>query len=715
MTPLLKSTIPLALVAITGLIAPALADDKLAFFEGRIRPVLVKHCYDCHSASAGKAEGGLLVDTRAGLIAGGENGPAVVPGKPAAGSLLAALKHDGFEMPKDQPKLSNDVIADFESWIKGGAVDPRSGPAAAPRTGIDFNKGREHWAFRPVQVVAPAVAGNSDWPRGEIDRYILARLQIQGLVPAADADAFALLRRLFFDLTGLPPSVADVDAFLVALSPPGGQNSAAKRAAARQKAVEAVVERLLASLQFGEHWARHWLDGVRFNSQLTTIEAYRDWVVRAHNGDLPYDQFVIRQLAGDLLPAASPAERDEHLIAGQLLCLNVREMDRVEGMIEVVGQQLLGVSLNCAKCHDHKFDPFSQQDYYGLAGIFTSTKVIGDKNPQIDGQPLATRPGYKIISLTDDKIVSDTNLLYRGERDQRGPVVPRRFPQVLAGDKQTPLGNQTADSGRLLLARWIASADNPLTARVIVNRVWLRMFGRGIVATPNDFGTQGEPPTHPELLDYLADRLVRSGWSLKSLIRELALSRTYQQGTTADPATIAADADNRWLARARLRRLQYEQLIDSLLATSGTLQTGPPPPNPKKRPFDYRFGGKEPIATTQTYRALYHDDAVMRGLFDGPDPELLVDQREASVTAPQLLFFMNHPTVAQIAAVAAARSEEIAGTSELPPRVDAVHRLFFARPATAAEQAAAAEFLSKSSLARYCHVLLASSEFLYLE
>ena len=678
----------------------ARGDDKLDFFEKKIRPVLVQHCYECHSAK--KITGGLTVDTRAGLLAGGESGPAIVPGKPKEGTLLGALRHDDLEMPKDKPKLAAAIIADFETWIKNGAVDPRDGAAPVARNGIDFEAGRKHWAFQPVKVV-PAAKVAGDWPRSEVDRYVLATLSTKQLTPAADGKPHTILRRLAYDLTGLPPTRSETDEFIA-----GYQRDP-------QKAVAAAVDRYLASPRFGENWARHWLDGVRFNIQIASTEHYRDWVVRALNDDVPFDKFIRLQLAGDLLPAESDAERDDQLIATQFLCLNVREMDRFEGMMEVVGQQLLGVSLNCAKCHDHKFDPFSQQDYYALAGIFTSTKIVGDKNPHIDGSPLAMQAGFKIMTLGEGKVVADTNLLIRGELDQRGPVIPRRFPQVIAGDQQQPLGEQTKDSGRLLLAEWITSPENPLTARVLANRVWLRLFGRGIVNTPNDFGLQGEPPSHPELLDYLADRLVQAKWSLKGLIREVALSRTYQLSSVGSAAARESDPDNQYLLHGNVRRLQYEQFIDTLLVHSGSLQLASPPRDPKKRSFDYRFGGKEPIAKLKSYRALYHEDAVNRGLFDGADPELLIPQREASVTAPQLLFILNHPTVLQIAAVIAERAEREAGGEENYQPIDLVYRELFARHPTEAERAEGLAFVKQHSLSRYCHVLLASHEFLYLD
>jgi hypothetical protein len=368
------------------------------------------------------------------------------------------------------------------------------------------------------------------------------------------------------------------------------------------------------------------------------------------------------------------------------------------------------VSVNCAKCHDHKFDPFSQEDYYALAGIFTSSQIAGNKGPAQSGVEL---PGekVKILALIEGKTVGDTNLLVRGEKNQRGPVVPRRFPVVLAGDGQAPLGSVTRQSGRLELARWVTDPANPLTARVFVNRVWQRLFGAGVVASANDFGLQGEPPSHPELLDHLADRLVKGGWSLKKLVREIALSRTYRQSSDGAAAR-AADPENRLLARAAVRRLGYEQIIDNLSAVAGALDVSVPPPakNATQLP---RFGGKRDQTTL--YRALYHHDGVVRGLFDGADPDLLTERREASVTAPQMLFFLNNPQVIALAGMAARRAEKLAASPDPDGRVAAAYRLLFARPPTEAEKEAARAYLSKYSFDRLCHTLLCGSEFIYLE
>lgn len=670
--------------------------EGVEFFEKKIRPVLVEHCYKCHSAEAKKSKGGLVVDTRQGLLDGGETGPAVVPGNPIRSLLLKALTHDGLKMPNGTTKLPGTVIADFETWIKLGAPDPRTGKSVA-RKGIDYDEGRKHWAYLPVP--SPRLPGvqKSEWPAVDLDQFILAAIEKKGLTPAPDSLPHAWLRRLSFDLTGLPPTVDEVEAFEIAVR------------AKPKAAIEEVVDRLLASPRFGEHWARHWLDGVRFNAEIASMEHYRDWVVRAFNADLPYDRFLAMQLAGDLLPASDDArERADRVFATQMAVLNLKEMDPIEGTLEVLGQQVLGVSINCAKCHDHKFDAYSQQDYYALAGIFTSSSLGAGKKGIEDKVAVPGQPELTVLAVTEGK-AADTNLLVRGEKNQAGPVVPRRFPVVLAGDQQTPIGQRTKLSGRLELAKWIADPAHPLTARVMVNRVWMRLFGQGIVRTPNDFGLAGEPPVNQELLDHLAARFAGEfKWSVKKLVRELVMSRTYRQGAGNAPAR-AAGPENRFFAHAQVRRLSYEQTVDALSFVAGVLSFDIPARGKGPAPYP-RFGGGKDAAPT-AYRALYHDDKALRTLFDGADPELLTEKREESVTAPQLLFFLNNPQVVALAGKVAARVKSAPATDH----VSATYLLLFGRTPTDRERARASAFLQGNSLERFCHVLLASSEFNYLE
>jgi len=704
MTPLRLNLIALAALSLAPL---SRADEPkpdakgVEFFEKKIRPVLVEHCYKCHSAEANKTKGGLALDTRAGLHEGGESGPAVVPGEPAKGTLLKALRHDGaVKMPNEQKKLSDAVVADFEAWVKMGAPDPRDGKSAAKK-GIDFVESRKHWAYQPSKAVAPPAVKGAAWPANDIDRFILAKLEAKGLKPAGDAAKGAWLRRVTFDLTGLPPTPEDLAAFLTDGTP---------------VAFAKVVDRLLASPRFGEHWARHWLDGVRFAPTIATSDRYRDWVVRALNADLPYDEFVRYQIAGDLLPPSDDVKvQADRIAATQFLALSYREMDPIEGMVEVFGQHILGVSINCAKCHDHKFDAYAQHDYYALAGVFASSRIAGNKNPQTDGVEVPGEAGQKVLALTEGnaKSVGDTNLLIRGEKNQKGPLVPRRFPLVLAGDAQTPLSKLTKNSGRLELATWAASRDNPLTARVFANRVWQRFFGAGIVRTPNDFGLAGNAPTHPELLDSLAARFAgEHKWSVKKLVRDVALSRTYRQGATNEPA-LAADAENALYARVPVRRLSYEQIVDNLHAVAGALTFDVPPR--AKNGNDYPRFNPNRNANATAYRALYHDDAQLRNLFDGADPELITDARDSSVTAPQMLFFLNNPPVIAIAGKVAKRAEALAGKPDADAKLAAAYAILFARAPTDKERDAAKKYLAKYTFDKLCHALICSSEFTYLE
>ncbi len=680
-------------------VTTAVADEPgVAFFEKRIRPVLVAHCYECHSAEAARNDelgGGLQLDTRAGVLQGGESGPVVVPGKPAESALVRALKYLDAEMPPEKP-LPKAVIADFERWIELGVPDPREGePVAVRRKGVDYDEGRKHWAYQPLDPGEPPKVQKGDWPAGEIDRYVLARMEEHGLAPAVDADRFAVVRRLCFDLTGLPPTPEQV-ARVEKVAPPD-----------LPAAYESLVDELLASPQFGVHWARHWLDGVRFNPQLETSAYYRNWLVRAFNEDMRYEPFVQRQVAGDLLEAADVDEAAGNLVAAQMLAYNGREADFVESSLEVLGQQFLGLSLNCAKCHDHEFDAVSQEDYYALAGTLTSSTV--PKNAR-DGVVI---PGTetKLLGLFDDepKKIGDTYLLLGGDRDRRGDLVPRRLPQVFFEDEPPRIGSETT-SGRLELARWLGDLDQPLLARVAVNRVWQRLVGRGIVPTPNDFGTNGDPPTHPRLLDHLATRFVESGGSTKAVVRKIALSRTYRLSVRADAATVQQDLENDWLARAHTRRLSFEPVMDSLLAHAGELDLAIPEPVdqikhwPTRKRKDKSFGGP---------RALFvRDQGRESSTFDGPSTELIVVERARSVTAPQMMYLLNGEMVRNLAPKIAKRVESTATSPD--GRIDAAYRLLFARPAASEEVELGLAFVAEHGLDRYVHTLLLTNEFLYL-
>ena len=642
------------------------ADRRLAFFEEKIRPVLVQHCYQCHSAAATQIKGNLLLDTKQGVLAGGDSGTALVPRDPDASLLLSALRYEDYEMPP-KGKLPDKVIADFETWIKAGAHDPRESEAPIKRD-IDIEAGRQFWAFQPRQEVSIPEVNFESWPRNAIDYFVLSKQEQHGLHPIRDVDGAAWLRRVTIDLIGLPPTPTEIDQFLGDTGPD-----------ARQR----VVDRLLDSRHFGERWGRHWLDLARYaestgrtrNFPLPVAWRYRDYVIDAFNTDVPYDQFLLEQIAGDLVDeVGSIEERDRLRIATGFLALgapdlNERDaatfkMDMVADQIDTLSRSILGLTVSCARCHDHKFDPIPTNDYYALAGIFRSTDILNGYSNRVGGgnrakaellvrlgEPVKKKQGQEdeleglsdaqrerisravnqqnvaqkrideiksdsslagaakrkqlanakkqyaaktrqleqlkkkfvkskattitgpaCVGVRDARHVADCKVHIRGDTKRLGDAVPRGFLQVLSSG---PAIVPTGQSGRKQLAEWIIDPENPLTARVMVNRVWQKLFGAGLVRTLDNFGAMGADPTHPELLDYLASDFVSNGWSIKELIRQMVLSRTYGLDVVNDPAHAGIDADNRMLWRMNARRLEFETLRDTMLMVSGELRSHP--------------------------------------------------------------------------------------------------------------------------------------------
>jgi hypothetical protein len=714
--------------------------EQIEFFERKIRPVLVEHCYACHSAAAKELQGELLLDRREGLLRGGGRGPAMVPGDPKASLLLKALRHDELQMPPEV-KLPDNVISDFETWIKSGAADPRDEPAPTSTSRMDIAAARKKWAFQPPQVHDLPAVRDPSWPRERIDWFVLARIEQAGLAPAQSADRATWIRRLTYDLVGLPPDPDDVQAFLDDAS-----------ADAEQR----VVERLLASPHFGERWARLWLDVARFAEDQAHIVGedkslfypnaylYRDWVVRAFNDDLPYDEFVRLQLAADLLRpddlAAQPAlgflglgpkyygRKSQAVMA-----------DEWEDRVDTVCRGLLGLTAACARCHDHKFDPIRTHDYYALAGVFASTEMFN--------RPLDTKRGVKEDGQTKDPADAmhvvregepkNLNVFVRGNVENLGPLVPRRFLEVLCATEPAPFQE---GSGRRELALAITSPSNPLAARVIVNRIWAALFGRGLVATPSNFGALGDPPTHPELLDDLAARFVASGWSLKRLLRELVLSATYAQASTLsnDPAkgsghdvvaaandastahdgapldVLALDRDQLF-ARMPRRRLSVEAWRDTLLAAAGRLEAtiGGPSIDPAD-PQERRRTLYSRISRLELNRLL--------ALFDYPDPNIHADRRVETTTPLQKMFVLNSPFLVENAAALAHRL-----LAEIPPgegahvrRIARAYHWLFGRPATEIETRLALDYLQEAddqerAWRQYAHVLLAANELWFID
>lgn len=803
--------------------------EGLDLFEKKIRPALIKHCYQCHAEDANKIRGGLLLDTREASRQGGDTGPAVVPHDPAASLLYTAITYEDpdFAMPP-KTQLSADLVADFRRWIELGAPDPRESsavtdaPALYTNT-IDHDSAKEHWAYRsPQKTDAPV--DDTAWARSPIDQYIAAGLAAAKLIPAPDTDARTLLRRISFDLTGLPPLPEHVESFVAAYD---------KDPAA---AVSSLTASLLATNAFGERWGRHWLDVARYaessgqelNATYPHAWRYRDYVIDSFARGKPIDEFITEQIAGDLLPAADDAERAEHLIATGFLAIGTKNLseqntrqfrfDLVDEQIDTTTQALLGTTAACARCHDHKFDPISMADYYALAGIFLSSETRFGTAPNLQNRratELVSLPGIEsgagpdkslaeVISLqfqletqreqiealneqgrlarqegdndaaqrvvlqrvvaearlgvlernvanftasgegiplamgvVDRAEPFDSQILIRGEEDRATDErIPRGFPKSLQTNDVAPI--PSSSSGRLELARWITSPQHPLTARVYANRVWYWLMGEGIVPSLDNFGTTGEAPSHPELLDYLALRLIELDWSVKDLIAEIVASRTYAMSSTFSSESFDQDPDNRLHWRANQRRLDAEAIRDAVLVVSNQMQPGRPEVSLVAEAGDGYVGRnilESSINTENTYRSVYL--TIVRGLvpeslglFDFADPSLIMGRREVTNVPSQSLYLMNSPFIngaAQDMARYLANDLGLRG----PALAEAAFVRCYSRPPTAAESAATLDYIKRFTetatkegldpeetrvlaLATFCQSLLASAEFRYL-
>jgi hypothetical protein len=708
-----------ALAALASRAQAAPKAEQLDFFEKKIRPVLADHCYACHSSTAPKLKGGLRLDTREGIRKGGDTGPAVVPGKPDASLLLKALRYEKLQMPP-RGRLPQSVIADFEAWIKAGAIDPRESTTPSAEKLIDFVAAKKFWSFQPPKPAPAPTVRNAAWPLRKIDSFILAKLETAKLEPAPTAEPRSFIRRLYFDLIGLPPTPEQADEFVAEYS---------ANAASRQALVEKVVNELMVSPHYGERWARLWLDVARFaedqahivgaDASLTYPNAYlyRDWVIAALNQDMAYDRFVKLQLAADLI---APNEA-QHLPALGYLGLGPKYYDRKrldvmadewEDRVDVVGRGLLGLTLACARCHNHKFDPIPTSDYYALAGVFSSTEMF-NKPMAVEAKKGDKSDGAKTpkntMHIVREGTAGDLNVFIRGNPENKGPLVKRHFLQVLSAGEPAPF---TKGSGRQELGEAIASAGNPLTARVIINRVWAAHFGRGLVASTSNFGTQGDPPSHRELLDDLAVRFVENGWSLKWLHREITLSAAYRQASSTTPAKRLADADNRLLSRMPRQRLSVEAWRDAMLVAADTL--------------DENVGGKsiDPLDPKQHRRTIYSASSRLElnrllALFDYPDPNIHASRRVETTTPLQKLFVLNSPfMVAQAEALADRLMREVTGTDPDAERqrIDLAYRLLFARPASERELGVGLKFLARDAdWKHYAHALLAANEMMFVD
>ena len=904
---------------------PAADEPGTEFFERRIRPLFVQHCYACHGR--GRTKGGLSLDTRQAMLAGGDSGTVAVLGKPDESLLIEAVGYDGDLKMPPSGKLADDEIAALKEWLAIGAPWPEQAAAAATmRSGGEVTDAdRQFWSFQPIRDPARPPVRDNAWPRAGIDAFMLAKLESEGLQPVGEADRPALIRRATFDLIGLPPTAEEVDAFVADMRP---------------DAYERLIDRLLASPHYGERWARHWLDVARYGEdQAHTFQArlypsgyrYRDWVVDALNRDLPFDRFVIEQIAGDLVGDVDSGDRMARLPAlgffalgpvyyADNACKDKAKFDEYDDRVDTLARGFLGLTVACARCHDHKFDPISTRDYYALAGVVASSdyyeaplapadvvarydeaqakikqaeeqlkqarqqeayklgesfapQTVGyllavwrfdnrrksqpdvkladvakqsglepaiverwqqrlaaaDQQPAMlatwretlagqdaardlsndpaaeyaaaeaaaavqaavmaaieqrhtidnqhaarvaalkEGEPRPEKPAldtpaaevlkYAIddrnapLALPQnlaDKLLADDvkkklaamqagideqkksagekypiahslqegkpanlQIRLRGSPTELGDEAPRGFLAVLSLSAAKPFEQ---GSGRLELARAIADRNNPLTARVFVNRIWQQHFGRGIVGTPSNFGLLGERPTHPELLDYLASRFLASGWSIKSLHREIMLSATYRLASTWQAAQHERDPDNKLYWRMNRRRLDVEAWRDALLFACGNLEATIGGPSQKLDDANNRR------------RTLYaavsrHQLNPMLRLFDFPDPNLTSERRVITTVPMQQLFVLNSDFIVRQAKALAAQLA--AETTDDEPRIELAYRRVFGRPPQDRERQFVRDFMSASAAGgdtiklstweQIAQALLASNEFVFVD
>ncbi len=726
---------------------PKPAAEKLEYFETQVRPLLVKRCYKCHSTETGPENGGLILETAAGIAAGGSRGSMFHKEMADKGLLQRAISYNDpdLEMPPDG-KLAAPELAIFEKWIRDGAAIPEYKSAPRPKLSrIDWAEGRKFWSFQPLNPVALPELPDRQWVTRPLDAFVLAKLNSSKVAPNPPADRAQLLRRLSFDLTGLPPTPAELETFL-------NDDST--------QAYERLVDRLLASPHFGERWARVWLDLARYTDDTPDWQnptdrgwLYRDWVVRSFNENRPYDQFVRLQLAADLLPGTPPQDLAALGFLGLSptywkelkLAPSVIEQivaDEWDERIDAVSRTFLGLTVSCARCHDHKFDPISADDYYGLAGVIASTqldqrpllpeaeaKVVRSarqfvqqlteqlkphkerKSPEAEvlerqiAEIRANTPHYEepwahVLKESSLYVVPDgadaTKLEYReavardlpvfrrGNPSNPGDIVPRRFLTVFQAGESAGFKN---GSGRAELADSLLKHSSGLLARVIVNRVWDQHFHGGLVRTPSDFGAQGDRPTHPELLEYLSEQFVAHGWDLKWLHREIVLSATYRQSTAFRADANAIDPANHLLWRMNRRPLDFEMWRDATLAVTGQLNLAIGGPG---RPIDDQLNVRRTLYATVNREELH---PVMR-MHDFPEASSHSPRREPTTTALQQLFVLNSPWMEQQATAMWLRVQPLASDDE---RIDSCYRLLFARSPTTPERQVAMRFLGANA------------------
>ena len=676
--------------------------EQIEFFRTKIEPVLKSECYQCHSRQAKKVKGEFLLDNRASLFKGGPSGRAIVPGNIGESLLISALRHIDLEMPPEK-QLPEETIADFVRWVEMGAVDPREGDAGEiTQPEYNYAEGRNFWSFQPLAPAAvPTVIAGVDWARTDIDRFILQKLEQVRLAPNPAAAKRTLIRRAYFDLIGLPPTPEEVDAF--------EKDSSAE-------AYANLVDRLLTSEHYGERWGRHWLDVARFgeshgyeaDNDRPNAYVYRDAVIKALNQDLPFDTFVKWQIAGDEYDPKNELARQLTGFCGAGPTLTDEGGERVkyeklDDIVSATGEAFLGLTLGCARCHDHKFDPISAKDYYRFAGIFGTMK-IGD-----DG--LASEGG---------RGRAENFYLYRGDYRSKSKLDIGFLNVLMPADKTAGVWITEAPQDvnstylRHSMAEWMTDTDSGagnVLARVIVNRLWQHHFGIGIVRTSNDFGAQGAPPTHPELLDYLARRLVEGGWKLKPIHRLIMTSAVYMQSAAADANQLKVDPENQWLARRRPLRLPAEIVRDSLLAVSGCLNrqfygasvkpwipsdaisTG----STKKWPENVKDGPDTWRRSVYIYAKRSMLMPMMQA-FDFPDCTKSSAVRNTTTIAPAALLLMNNEFIRDQAKHFAERVEKKSAAAGSEQQVREVYRIALSRAATAAELELGVAFLKNQAL-----------------
>ena len=769
----------LCVLPLLALAAPVSPENR-SFFEGKVRPLLSMRCFACHSKDAeanGKLKAGLKMDSLAGLLKGGDTGSALVPGDLEASAIIEAVhyKNEDMAMPP-KGKLSDTEIGILSEWVRRGAPWPGVDPSTlanldADEEPYDWDRfRREHWSFQPIIAHPLPRVQMIDWPQGEIDQFVLARLETEQMQPNPTASKRMLIRRAYLDLIGLPPTTAQVRAFLVDDSP---------------NAFTKVIDTLLESQHYGERWARHWMDVARYSDglggfgdggPLPNAWRYRDWLVNALNEDMPYDQLVMAQIAGDLLEdpdplgtgffAVGPTYRSD---GGDPEAVAQAEAETLSDRVDTFSRAFLGLTAACARCHDHKFDPISIKDYYSLAGIFRNSrfgehpvspkaivdayhagqkairdqsahirrwldeegKTINEKNHNKIQNQLSEAKTTELQKLRDEETRlkkaapkkfefahvlaesgdKDMHVALRGDLRKRGDLVQRRFVTILAGS-DAPAYEE--GSGRLELAQSVIDPSNPLTARVMVNRVWQWHFGKALVRTPSNFGVLGEEPTHPLLLDWLANDFINNGWSLKRLHRQILSSATWQMSSSFNQQRFDRDGDNRLLWRANPRKLMAETWRDTVLAVTGELDSsvGGPPAHEildSKRRTIY--------GTVSRNGDRLVSDEFLR-LFDFPAPRSTSAERAVSTVPQQYLFMMNSPFMKTRSE--ALGSELAKQTLSIENRIRAIYERLYSREVETLEIQLGMHWVneatdSEEAWTNYAQVLLSTHELFQIQ